>query len=89
MAYKFVFNPLTAKFDVVNVGSGGPATIQELYSDPVTPSPQDTWVLAVEFAGAGDAMGIMGLTYSGDLAGFTYKLSYRTIEGTTVRTDLD
>lgn len=89
MAYKFVFNPLTAKFDIVSIGSSGPATIQELYSDPVSPSQQDTWVLAIEFATAGEAMGVMGLTYSGDLAGFTYKLSYRTIEGTTVRTDLN
>jgi hypothetical protein len=87
--YQFVFNPLSGKFDIVNVASGGTPTIPEVYQDPSSPTPQQTWILATTNYTAGQAMGIMGLTYSGDLASDTYQLSYRTNEGTTVRTPLN
>lgn len=89
MGQRFVFNPLTAKFDIINVGSSGTPSIPEVYNtDPISPNPEDTWILAIEVNVAGEAMGIMGLTYSGDVGSFKYKLSYRTLEGTTIRTVL-
>jgi len=88
MAYKFVFNPLTAKFDLINLASAT-AAIPQYYSDPVAPAPEETWVLAIQFGASGHAMGVLGLTYTGDLFAFNYTLSYRTLEGTTVRTVLN
>jgi hypothetical protein len=72
-------------------GGGGSNTIQELYADPVSPSPEEVWVLATA-AGAitdGHPIGLLlALTYTGNTGSISYRLSYRTLEGTTVRVSL-
>jgi len=83
MPKRIVFNPFTSRFDYVDVG-----TIPEYASDPVVLNFNDTWVLATGTLLGGDAMGVLGLTYSGDLGSATYLLSYYTTEGTIVRTPL-
>lgn len=84
MSFKFVFNPLTAKFDIVD----GNVVIPELFSDPTSPEHGETWVLVTGTLLGGEAMGVLGLTYSGDLSTPAYRLSYYTNEGTIVRTPL-
>lgn len=83
MPKRIIFNPFTSKFDYIDVG-----TIPEYSSDPVPLNFNDTWVLATGTLLGGDAMGVLGLTYSGDLGSATYLLSYYTDEGTIVRTPL-
>jgi hypothetical protein len=63
------------------------AVIPELHTDPSPPVPQSTWVLATVLEAAGSPMGLLlSLTYGVDID--TYQLSYRTLEGTTIRTVL-
>lgn len=83
MPLRIVFNPFTAKFDYVDVG-----TIPEYNADPFPLNFNDTWVLATGTSLAGEAMGVLGLTYSGDMGTASYQLSYYTNEGTIVRTPL-
>ena len=67
--------------------SSGSATITELYSDPVSPTPQQAWVLATPLSSPGSPIGLLlSLTYAVNT--FSYQLSYRTLEGTTIRTVL-
>lgn len=84
MAQSFVFNPFTGKFDIVNTG----VSIPEVTMDPSSPSAGDTWVLVAGAGLAGEGMGVLGLTYSGDVAHTTYQLSYFTLASTIVRTEL-
>jgi len=85
MSLQIVFNPFTGKFDFVNSTN---TTIPEVTMDPSSPTAGETWVLMSSVGLAGEAMGVLGLTYSGDAAHSTYQLSYYTTEGTTVRTEL-
>ncbi len=85
MALKIVFNPFTGKFDFINSTS---LTIPEVMVDPSSPGAGDSWVLLSHVGLAGEAMGVLGLTYSGDIVSNRYLLSYYTTEGTTVRTEL-
>lgn len=68
--------------------SGGEASIPQYSSDPVSPSPEDAWVLK---SGGGGAAGTiraffgLGWPYLGTGASLTYQFSYRTLEGTTKR----
>jgi len=84
MPRRIVFNPFTSRFDYIDVG-----TIPEYDSDPVVLNFNDTWVLATGTLLAGEAMGVLGLTYSGDLSSPIYQLSYYTNEATIVRTPLN
>ena len=70
--------------------SGGTASIQQVDTDPGVPTAEDAWVLRT-VAGShadGELMGILGLTYTGDVGSSTYQLSYRTLQSTTVRVSL-
>lgn len=62
---------------------GGNSVIPELTNDPVSPTPEQTWVLHAGAAGSPIGL-LLSLTYATDL----YFLSYRTLEGTTVRVQL-
>lgn len=78
MIKRFSFNALTGNFDLVGV-------VPELNPDPGSPAPGDVWVRSADVGfNAGDAMGVMGLTYSGP----SYSLSYKTESGGIVRTEL-
>lgn len=61
---------------------GGSVQIPEYATDPVSPSPTDTWVLRIP---AGSPIGLLLALTQGQN---TYQLSYRTAAGTTVRTNL-
>ena len=65
-------------------GGGGSSTIPELYTDPVSPTPQQVWVRATPIVSGGTPIGLLlALTHS-DITGYTYELAYRTLEDTTV-----
>lgn len=87
MSLKIVFNPFTGRFDYINAASGN-TTIPEYSVDPVSPAPEDAWVLHSGFAAAGSPIGLLlSLTYAVPTTG-SYQFSYRTTEGTTVRVPL-
>jgi hypothetical protein len=66
---------------------GGSVSIPELYTDPVSPTPQSAWVLATDQGALGTPIGLLlSLTHAVSI--FTYQLSYRTLEGTTIRSPL-
>lgn len=66
-------------------GGGGGGSIPEYTTDPVAPNPGDTWVLRVLNLEVGSPIGmLLSLTYAATT--YFYYLSYRTTEGTTVRT---
>lgn len=73
---------------ITSSGSGS-TSIPELTSDPVSPTPQSAWVLATtSIVGGGDPIGLlMALTHAGAIT-YSYQLSYRTLENTTVRVAL-
>lgn len=74
-------NPFNGKFDLVS-------NIPQLNSDPSTPFIEDAWVLrtGTPNASTGSPMGLLlSLTYPET---YSYQLSYRTKEATTVRTNL-
>lgn len=78
-------------FQIINPsGSGGQAdSIQQLSSDPASPSPEEVWVLKTTSGAITDGHSIgllLALTYQDNVGATTYHLSYRTLEGTTVRT---
>lgn len=85
MISKLEFNPVTAKLDLVK-------SIPQLDSDPSSPNSEDLWVLKSVTgggAGVGEAYGLLlTLTQPGAGAATSYELSFRTLEGTTVRTAL-
>lgn len=82
---KIVFNPFSGKFDYIN---GAKASIPEYTVDPVSPAPEDAWVLHDGFAVVGSPIGLLlSLTYAVQTSG-QYRFSYRTLEGTTVRVPL-
>lgn len=65
--------------------SGGSSTISEVSSDPVSPTAGQIWLLANGKVGAaGQAMGVLGLTYSQTEVA-SYDLSIYTQEGKTIR----
>lgn len=84
-----LFDPILGKLRKQDAAS---ASIPEVTSDPPSPVAEQAWVLKTGSGSitAGSLMGILGLTYANDVpAGeLTYQLSYRTKEGTTVRTNL-
>lgn len=66
---------------------GGAVSIPELYSDPVSPSPEEAWVLASSSGVTGSPIGLLlALTYAAPL--LSYQFSYKTIEGPIVRVGL-
>lgn len=70
---------------VYSTGNG--SNIPELTVDPVSPIAESAWVLKTSNVVSGQPMGLLlALTYSVNT--LTYLLSYRTLEGTTVRTSL-
>ena len=89
MIKKLIFNPLTSNFDYIT-------NIPELDADPSSPSAEDAWVLRQGSGGGvggGAIRGWIGLgstpiLSTGSSSAFTYKFSYRTQAGTTVRVDL-
>lgn len=87
MSLKIVFNPFTGKFDYINTATAT-ATIPEFTSDPVSPTPEEAWVLHTGFAVAGSPIGLLlSLTYSAPTSG-NYQFSYYTLEGTIKRVPL-
>lgn len=79
-----IYNPSPAS-------GGGSATIQELTSDPVSPSAEEAWVLRTTTGAIDDGVPIgmlLALTYTGNSGSSTYQLSYYTTEGTTIRVAL-
>ena len=87
MALKIVFNPFTGKFDYINSNTATP-TIPELTSDPVSPIPEEAWVLHTSGPSVGSPIGLLlALTYATPSAG-TYQFSYYTTEGTIKRVSL-
>lgn len=75
------FNPFTDNLDFV--GSGG--TIPEYASDPLSPAVNSAWVLKTVIPDGTPIGLLLALTYTSEI---TYQFSYRTSEGTTVRTQL-
>lgn len=66
----------------------GSSTISQVATDPVSPTPGQIWVLATGQVGtAGQAMGVLGLTYSRQEVQ-TYQLSYATSNGDIRRVPL-
>lgn len=63
---------------------GGSSGIPEYLTDPISPSAGTMWVLRTDLIGKPIGL-LMALTYTNDI----YQLSYRTTEGTTVRTVLN
>ena len=85
MSLQIVFNPFTGKFDYINATTG--AVIPEFTSDPVSPTPEETWVLHTPGV-TGTPIGLL-LSLTRDLATTgTYELSYYTLEGTIKRVAL-
>lgn len=87
MIKQLTFNPITAKLDEVSV-------IPELNADPAFSSAGDAWVLRSGSGGTGGGklifvagLGMM-MTKANSGGAFNYKFSYKTTEGTTVRTSL-
>ena len=77
------------KLNITPAGSsgGGGGTLPEYYTDPVSPAAGDTWILATIATAGGSPMGmLLSITYAANT--YTYQLSYRTTEGTTIRTTL-
>lgn len=88
MITTFKFNPLTTQLDYVS-------SIPQLDTDPLSPNPEDAWVLRTGGAvsGGGTIKGWIGLGSTpilsvGSGGSSTYQLSYRTQQGTTVRASL-
>ena len=84
----FSFNPITGQLDLVNRNG----VISEVSSDPASPAAQDAWVLKTSGgSGGGTLKAFMGMGFpylTANSGANTYKLSYRTQEGTTVRVTL-
>ncbi len=86
MIKKIAFNPLSGEFDLIS-------NIPQLNADPSAPNSEDMWVLKTGGgSGGGELKAFSGLSFpiistnGGGAA--TYQLSFRTKEGTTVRTTL-
>lgn len=81
-------------FNILNpsAGSGESNHIQELFTDPVSPTPEEVWVLRTGSGGIpnGTPIGLLlALTYTNNSGtAFTYQLSYQTLEGPIVRVAL-
>lgn len=75
-----------------SAASGESNHIQELFTDPVSPDPEEVWVLRTGSSGIPDGTPIgmlLALTYTDNVAAaFTYALSYQTLEGPIVRVAL-
>ncbi len=88
----YVFNPLLKKkLDLVGDSNSATVTIPQYNSDPASPVEEEVWVLKTGGggSGSGEAYGLLlALTQPGGGGAATYELSYRTIEGTTVRATL-
>lgn len=65
---------------------GGYIGLQEYVLDPSSPIPGDTWVLRTNVLLAGNPIGLLLALTS--IATYTYAFSYRTLDGSTVRTSL-
>jgi len=64
--------------------TSGSSAIPEVYIDPVSPTAGQTWVLATDRGAIGTPIGLLlSLTHAANV--FGYQLSYRTLEGTTIR----
>jgi|GEM_PF-5673473 len=89
----YVFNPFTGELDAVGSGTGSGSVPQYVDADPASPSPGDLWVRDdTAPLGGGEIKAFAGLGFplvrpAGALS-HAYRLSYRTSEGTTVRTNL-
>lgn len=75
-----------------SAASGESNHIQELFTDPAVPDPEEVWVLRTGSAGIPDGAPIgmlLALTYTDNSgSSFTYQLSYQTLEGPIVRVAL-
>lgn len=68
-------------------GTSGSNAIPEVYSDPVSPTLGQTWVLATAIANVGQPIGLLlSLTYA--VNKYTYQFSYYTTENIIIRTSL-
>lgn len=86
------FNPFTDNLDFIGSGAGT-LTIPEVSTDPASPVVNQAWVLVTASGGGGANSGVpigllLALTYAGGAVSYSYKFSYYTTEGTTVRSTL-
>lgn len=86
-----VRKPLTLIAGVISVlpagdTVSGASTITQLTTDPVTPTANQTWVLA-QIAAVGSPVGLL-LSLTQATVVYTYALRYRTLEGTIIGTPL-
>lgn len=87
MSLKIIFNPFTGKFDYINTATATPI-IPEYTSDPVSPTPEETWVLYSGPAIVGSPIGLLlSLTHAQPTVG-SYLFSYYTLEGSIKRVPL-
>jgi hypothetical protein len=67
--------------EIVGAAAGGSPIVPEVDTDPGAPVDGELWLLKTTTGGAsaGDAMGVLGLTYAGGGGSTTYELSIKTI----------
>lgn len=65
---------------------GGLIGLQEYALDPSSPMPGDVWIKRTNVLLAGNPIGLLLALTS--IATYTYAFSYRTLDGSTVRTSL-
>lgn len=71
---------------IEEASSGSGFSLPQLNSDPVSPTPESAWVLKSTIKAPGEAIGLLlALTDAGT---YSYKLSYKTLDGVIVRTTL-
>lgn len=85
MAYKPTINPFTSKLQLVNDPTAA-ISVPQLNADPALPSAEDMWVL--KSGGGIMQTSVSSLKYLLGKTPATYRLSYRTNEGTTIRVQL-
>lgn len=59
--------------------------VQEATSDPVSPQPNQVWMLKTDYTGQPIGL-LLALTYTGRTP--TYQMSYQTTEGHVIRQNL-
>lgn len=77
------FNPFSGTLDFTESSNGSTAIIQELDSDPVSPSVNEAWVLRVKTVSElSHTLLHFGMTAPGDQLSWTFK--YKTESGQVV-----
>lgn len=90
---EFADDPVHIRGSGIVSGGGGTAGIPQYDTDPVSPNPEDAWVLHSTSGGSGGGtiLAMMGGGFMASSVGTStdsYQFSYRTLEGTTKRATL-